>query len=137
MNGPIVGVWKYRSFLNQSAGKPNELLFGEGILTITEADLTRLVGTGTFGESGEYDVALSGYCTFGDPVTLQMRGIGTGKRNRGKWVYDYVGYLVPAWRDGVNQVAAIVGSVVRARAYEDEDGPQPAGVTASFYAVKV
>jgi hypothetical protein len=137
MSDPFVGVWKYRSFLNQSSGTPQDLLFGEGVLTITRAGVTELVGTGTFGAPGELDVKLTGYCTLGAPPTIQMRATGTGRQNRDKWVYDYVGFLVPAWRDGIGQIDAIVGSVIRAHAYEDQNVLQPAGVTASFYAVKV
>ena len=79
----------------------------------------------------------TGFCGWGIPVMIQMRGIGTGTLNRGKWVYDYVGYLAPAWQQGVMQVPVIVGSVVRTQSYEDEGKPQPAGVVASFIAVGV
>lgn len=130
---PLLGEWHYRSFLNQKAVE----IFGEGVIWITQADAAGLKGTGTFGTPGEYDVEFTGFCGFGIPVTIHMRGIGTGTLNRGKWIYDYVGYLVPAWHQGVMQVPAIVGSVVRTQTYEDDGKqPQPAGVVASFIAVR-
>ena len=51
-----------------------------------------------------------------------------------EWVYDYLGYLVPAWSDGVNQVETIVGSVIRTVPHSG--GQAPAGFTATFFAVR-
>jgi hypothetical protein len=62
---------------------------------------------------------------------VRFQGIGEGAGAEG-WVYDYVGYLVPAWPNGVDQRLALVGSVVRTVAH----GANPAGMVASWIAVK-
>ena len=51
-----------------------------------------------------------------------------------EWVYDYLGYLVPDWPDGVGQVATITGSIIRTVPHSS--GQAPAGYTATFYAVR-
>lgn len=52
-----------------------------------------------------------------------------------EWVYDYLGYLVPAWPNGRDQAETIVGSVVRAVPHSG--GQAAAGFTATFHAVRV
>ena len=60
--------------------------------------------------------------------------IGTGRANTptAGWEYDYYGYLAYRWPNGVNQVPALVGSVIRAKPHNGA----PAGFVASFIAVK-
>jgi len=55
-----------------------------------------------------------------------------------QWIYDYHAYLVPHWPNGVGQIAALVGSVIRTIPHSaSQPGTvSPAGVVASFYAVK-
>ena len=61
----------------------------------------------------------------------------TGTVGGDKWAYDYTGYLVPHWPNGVGQVPAIVGSVIRTLPHSAGPGKiAPAGVVASFYAVR-
>jgi hypothetical protein len=49
------------------------------------------------------------------------------------WRYDYNATLAYEWPNAVEQVPALVGTVIRVNAH----GPKsPAGVTASFIAVK-
>ena len=46
-------------------------------------------------------------------------------------------YLVPEWPDGVKQETAMVGSIVRVIPHPSgSGGVAPAGVVASWYAVK-
>jgi hypothetical protein len=60
--------------------------------------------------------------------------VGTGRPNTGtaNWEYDYHGQLAYQWPNGVDQVPAIVGNVIRAKPHNGN----PAGVVASFIAVK-
>jgi hypothetical protein len=44
------------------------------------------------------------------------------------WEYDYVGYLASTWPNGIGQVPAIVGTVIRAKPH----GQSKAGFVASF-----
>jgi hypothetical protein len=59
---------------------------------------------------------------------------GSGDIGGETWVYDYVGYLVPIWPNGVEQRPAIVGSVIRTVPHSS--GQAKAGYVASFIAVK-
>ena len=64
--------------------------------------------------------------------------------NGEEWIYDYQGYLIPHWPNGVDERPAIVGSVIRTIPHSGSAPPgggpppiNPAGVVASFYAVRV
>jgi len=128
---PFVGTWSYRSFLNNpDIGKSFDALeFGRGTLVIEEAEFAALKGT--IG-GPDWSLMLKGSRAYGNPMQARFQGVGEIDGER--WVYDYQGYLVPDWPDGVNQVAAIVGSVIRTVAHSG--GNAPAGVVCSFYAVK-
>ena len=70
---------------------------------------------------------------------MQVRFQGKGVVGGEQWIYDYIGWLVPVWPNSTDQleVPAIVGSVVRTIPHSgDGGGTHPAGVVASFYAVK-
>jgi hypothetical protein len=133
---PFVGSWTYRSFLNDPAiDTPfNDLEFGRGTIVIEEAPMASLKGT--IGGPG-WSLTLRGARTYGDPMHVRFQGVGVVGGE--KWIYDYQGYLVPDWPNGVNQVAAIVGSVIRTIPHSggNPGTVNPAGVVCSFYAVKV
>ena len=99
-DNPFVGNWTYRSFLNdQDVNKAfNDLEFGRGTIVIEEAPMQSL--RGTIGGPG-WSLALKGARSYGNP--MQARFQGTGLVNGEKWVYDYEGYLVPDWPNGVGQ----------------------------------
>jgi hypothetical protein len=130
-DNPFVATWTYRSFLNNpDIGKSfDSLEFGRGTLVIEEAEFAALKGT--IGGPG-WSLMLKGSRAYGNPMHARFQGVG--EVDGEKWVYDYQGYLVPNWPDGVNQVAAIVGSVIRTVAHSG--GKAPAGVVCSFYALK-
>jgi hypothetical protein len=131
-NDPFKGTWHYRSFLNDPGNtQPNDLLFGEGMFTFVDSPVGTLAGTADFG--GGLTMKFRGATALGNPMSLRFQGVGTGATNK-DWVYDYVGWLVPAWPNGVKQVDAIVGSVVRTMPHNH--GQNPAGVVVSFYAVR-
>ena len=134
---PFVGTWTYRSLLNdQNIGTDfNKLEFGRATLVITAASSTTLGGT--IGGTG-WSLDLHGSFGYGSPaqVRFQGRGIVGGE----EWIYDYIGWLVPVWPNSNDtlQRAAIVGSVVRTIPHSgSKPGTiSPAGVVASFYAVR-
>lgn len=132
--GSLTGVWTYRSFLNDSnlATPYDQYLFGSGYITIQDAPMG--VFRGTIGDTG-WLLELSGSINYGYPyvVRFQGKGIVSGE----EWIYDYLGFVVPAWPNGVNQVPAIVGTVVRTIPHSgSKPGTvNPAGVTASWIAV--
>ena len=133
---PLIGKWKYRSYLNvvEDPDPFSDIIFGEGILEFTDAPMQTIAGTiGSPEKTGPnaWSLTLAGNMTYGNPMTAQFQG--TGKVGGEPWIYAYCGYLVNQWPNGVKQVPAIVGSIVRVIPH----GGQPAGVTASFIAVRM
>ncbi len=141
MSNPFVGSWTYRSFLNDPVLDPNsdaklsELLFGSGTIVIEEAPSELLKGT--IGGDG-WSLALRGSRAYGSPA--QVRFQGKGVVGGEEWIYDYIGWLVPVWPASTDALdrAAFVGSVMRTIPHSSGNGgTAPAGVVASFYAVRV
>jgi len=134
-DNPFVGTWAYRSFLNDADVNKafNDLEFGRGTIVIEEAPMQSLKGT--IG-GPTWSLTLKGARAYGNPMHARFQGVGQVKGEQ--WIYDYEGYLVPDWPKGVDQIAAIVGSVIRTIPHSgDQPGTvNPAGVVASFYAVK-
>jgi hypothetical protein len=128
----LAGKWDYRSYLNQ----PDHRMFGGGIFTFETPTPTTLKGTLVMGSRLVLD--LEGTitpATSGAPLSVAIRGFGRSGNDSDTdgWEYDYNGSLAFQWPAGVDQVPALVGSVLRAKPH---DGG-PAGVTASFIAVRL
>lgn len=137
-DNPFVGTWTYRSLLNEPDVTTDfdKLEFGRGTIVITAPSSTTLAGT--IGGPG-WSLDLHGSIGYGSPgqVRFQGKGIVGGE----EWIYDYIGWLVPVWPNSNDtlQRAAIVGSVVRTIPHSGSSPGtiSPAGVVASFYAVRV
>jgi len=127
----LTGNWTYRSLVNNPT--PNldfgDLRFGEGELVIDTFALGSFSGRLVFG--GTTEMTLTGSSSFGNPFAVRFQGVGSSPGIE-DWVYDYVGYHVPVWPNGVDQRPAIVGSVVRTAPHDGS----PAGVVVSWIAVK-
>jgi hypothetical protein len=135
-DNPFVGAWTYRSLLNDPdiSTEFDKLEFGRGNIVIEEAEPQLL--TGTIGGDG-WSLVLHGSRAYGSP--MQVRFQGKGIVGGEEWIYDYIGWLVPVWpnSDSTLQRAAIVGSVTRTIPHSSSGGgTAPAGVVASFYAVR-
>jgi hypothetical protein len=135
-DNPFAGTWTYRSLLNDPDINTDfdKLEFGRGNIIIEEAEPQLL--TGTIGGDG-WSLALHGSRAYGSP--MQVRFQGRGLVGGEEWIYDYIGWLVPVWpgSDSTLQRAAIVGSVTRTIPHSSSGGgTAPAGVVASFYAVR-
>jgi hypothetical protein len=144
-DNPLVGDWTYRSFLNLSDPIPNTdtallsvILFGQGDMRLAISPQSGFDGSYiSFGEA--YVMEIAGETFPGSnspgrerPPAIKMEATGLAGTAVDGWIYAYQGYLVPQWPDGVNQLPAIVGSVIRVVPHNGE----PAGVVASFIAVK-
>ena len=131
-SNPFVGTWTYRSFIsNPDIGVDfHDLEFGRGTLTIDDVAPPAFQGRLTFGET--YQFRLLGSSSLGNPFAVRFQGVGDAADSAGQ-VYDYVGYLVPIWPNGIDQRAAIVGSVVRTVPHDG--GKAKAGVVASWIAL--
>jgi hypothetical protein len=125
----LAGTWAYRSYLNAAA----QPVFGAGLLSFETPSPTTLAGTFDMGSDLVLD--LQGTITPASdnaPLTVDIRGFGRAGTGTDGWEYDYHAFLAFHWPAGVDQVESLVGSVLRAKPH---DG-QPAGVTASFVAVR-
>lgn len=69
-----------------------------------EPDDGILVGTWTYRDVG-WQLNLKGSTTYGNPCTVRSQG--TGVVGGEEWVYDYIGYVVRPWPNGVNQRMAM------------------------------
>lgn len=137
-DNPFVGTWTYRSLSNDPDVDTDfdKLEFGRGTIVIT-APSSETLG-GTIGGPG-WSLDLHGSIGYGSPG--QVRFQGRGAVDGEEWVYDYIGWLVPVWPNSNDtlQRAAIAGSVVRTVPHSGSQPGKvnPAGVVASFYAVRV
>jgi len=134
-DNPFVGTWTYRSLLNEPSLKPgfDKLEFGRGTIVIQEAPMQILIGT--IG-GPDWSLALKGSRDYGNPMRARFQGVGIVDGEQ--WIYDYEGYLVAHWPNGVEQRPAMVGSVIRTIPHSggEPNTVAPAGVVASFYAVR-
>jgi hypothetical protein len=134
----LAGKWTYRSFHNNPApvgDDPNKalnLIFAEAVFTFEIPSSTTLKGTIDWPGGG---LDLQGTIRANSGATSPtVEIIGTGRPGTATqgWEYDYQGQLTQRWPSGVDQVPAIVGSVIRAKPHNGA----PAGYVASFIAVK-
>lgn len=133
--GSLVGLWTYRSLLNDpdSATAFNDLQFGLGTIRIDAAPEGVLSGS-IFGPG--WALQLNGSINGGYPgvVRFQGKGVVSGE----EWIYDYLGFVVPPWPNGVDQRPAMTGSIVRTIPHSGgaPGTVAPAGVVCSWYAVR-
>ena len=125
------GTWSYRSLINNPdlSAEFNDLRFGAGTLVLAQAGPG--VVEGTLGGTG-WSLALSGTATTAEPASVRFQG--RGEIGGETWVYDYLGFVVPDWPEGVDQVDAIIGTIIRTVPHSG--GQAPAGFVASWYAVR-
>ncbi|MEO7325083.1 MAG: hypothetical protein ABIW82_09680 [Dokdonella sp.] len=131
--GSLVGLWTYRSLLNNPvlATPFNDLEFGRGNIEIVAAPMGIFRGR-IFGPG--WELALNGSISYGNPngVRFQGRGLVGGE----EWVYDYLGYECPPWPNGIEQRPSLCGSIVRTVPHSSgSGGVAPAGVVCTWYAV--
>ncbi|MBY3211774.1 hypothetical protein HFO20_28480 [Rhizobium laguerreae] len=128
----LFGTWSYRSLVNNPdlSASFDSLRFGAGTLSLSEPAPGKIGGS--LGGTG-WSLSLERAATDVTPATLKWQGRGIIDDE--EWVYDYLGYSVPRWLNGVAQIDTIVGKVIRTVAHSN--GQSPAGYTATFYAVRV
>lgn len=132
----LQGRWLYRSLRNnKTLDTPfNDLRFGEGVTdfkVITSnqiLDSTLDMGEGYILEiRGEVVKEESGI------IFLKWRGAGISNSPTEGWIYDYQAFVAPGWDEATDKTPVLVGSVLRTVAH----GAAPAGVTGTFYMVKL
>jgi len=140
--GWLAGRWTYRSFHNNPAPVADDprtaaenalnLLFAEAVLTFELPSDTTVKGTLDWDGGG---LDLNGTIHPGSAdagPSLEIVGTGRLGTDTAGWEYDYRGQLAHQWPSGVNQIPALVGTVIRAKPHDGS----PAGYVASFIAVK-
>jgi len=130
----LLGKWTYRSFLSNPDMNAdfNSLEFGRGNIRIDTGPLNAFIGL-IYGDG--WQLALQGSTNFGNPITLRFQGKGIVSGE--EWIYDYEGYVVNPWPNGIAQISAIVGTIVRTIPHSSgSGGTAPAGVVAQWIAVK-
>jgi hypothetical protein len=136
---PFAGKWTYRSYHNrpdivdQDAALALKMIFGEGVITVENSDLKMFKGS--FDMGGGFVLDMEGtvrWQTYVSPTIFEISGKGRAGTPTEGWQYDYVGYLAWEWPNGIGQVPAIVGTVIRTKPH----GASKAGYVASFVAIK-
>ncbi len=127
---PLVGTWTYRSLINNPdlSVTFNDLEFGQANLRIDDAPYG--IFKGLISDVG-WSLELTGSINFGDPFSIRFQGKGVVDGE--EWIYDYLGYVIKPWPNGVNQQPSIVGSIVRTIPHSK--GMAKAGVVASWIAI--
>ncbi|WP_245277130.1 hypothetical protein [Rhizobium sp. CF080] len=134
----LVGEWTYRSFRNDPDpvdGDPQkalDLFFAEAEFRFEAVTDTEFKGVIDWGSGG---LDMAGRLLPGSPDTpVAFSIVGTGRQGSQTegWQYDYNGCVAHRWPNGTNQIASLVGTVIRAKPHNGA----PAGYTASFIAVK-
>jgi hypothetical protein len=131
---PFLGDWTYRSFINDPdiSKDFHDLEFGRGELVIEDFAPGSFNGRLVFSDT--YQFKLSGSSSLDHPpFSVRFQGVGDTADSQGQ-IYDYIGYLVPDWPNGIGQRPAIVGSVIRTVAHNG--GKAAAGVVSSWIALK-
>jgi hypothetical protein len=130
----LVGTWTYRSFLNDPdlSTQFNDLEFGRGNIRVDASPMNEFSGL-IYGPG--WQLTLKGSANYGNPFSVRFQG--TGVVGGEEWIYDYVGYLIRPWPNGVDQRMAMVGSIVRTIPHASgTGGVAPAGVVCSWIAVR-
>jgi hypothetical protein len=133
-SGVLVGTWTYRSFLNDPdlSADFDSLEFGRGNIAIETAPMNEFKGR--IYDTG-WALELKGSITYGNPFTVRFQG--TGVVGGEEWKYDYEGYVIRPWPNGIDQRMAMVGSIVRTIPHSSgSGGTAPAGVVCSWIAVR-
>ena len=128
----FIGNWTYRSLRNLPMGTPfSNLEFATAVMRFKKTSGDSIFGVLDMGPG--YALNLKGKLTTSNgSTTFYIQGEGVPNTSTANWEYDYQGYVVPKWKNGINQTDACTGSVIRSKPH---DGAK-AGETASFYMIR-
>jgi len=140
------GKWTYRSLLNNTNVNEDfdSLEFAAATISLQSFDKDSLKGQILWAMDSAGTVFnglnLSGSYFYNDTTLCYfIEGIGDSTLGTAGWQYNYQGYLVPRWPEGIDQAMVLAGSVVRVKKHScDSSGNNchPAGVVATTYMVK-
>ena len=140
------GKWTYRSLLNNTNVNTDfdSLAFAAATINLSAFGTDSVKGQILWAMDSAGTIFnglnLTGKCFYNDTTLCYfMEGIGDSTLGTAGWQYNYQGYLVPRWSDGIDQAIVLTGSVVRVKKHScDPSGNNcsPAGVVATTYMVK-
>ena len=131
----LKGKWIYRSLVNHKVLNTPfaNLQFGLGII-----DFKKIVGSRILDASLDMGnnlvLTIDGEIVKEGSVTcLKWRGTGVAGSPTAGWIFDYQAYLAPTWKKATDKTPILIGSVLRVVPHSGV----PAGVTGTFYLVKI
>jgi hypothetical protein len=141
------GKWTYRSLKNDKNVNTafNDLEFAAATITLNSVGVDSVKGTILWAMDSAGTIFnglnLAGkYYSIGDSTTgYFLEGKGDSLLGTKGWQYNYQGYVLAHWANGIDQAKVLVGSVVRVKKHScDSSGNNcsPAGFVASTYMVK-
>lgn len=147
INGEVFnGKWTYRSLLNGTNVNTDfdSLAFAAATMELKTSGKDSIHGTIYWFLDSlntiKQGLVLSGTYFYNDTTTCYfLQGMGDSALLTPGWQYNYQGYVVPKWPEGINQATVLVGSVVRVKKHSCDslgNNCHPAGVVASTYTVK-
>jgi hypothetical protein len=129
------GSWTYRSLLNDADWNLpfDELKFASAIMDLKTIGKDSISGILYWADNPKQGLNITGKFYYQDTTTCySLIGTGTAALGTPGWQYDYKGYIVPKWINGVKQADVLVGSTMRAKPHNGA----PAGVVATTYMVR-
>ena len=137
-NFDLSGYYTYRSFINNPDPVEdfNKIQFAEAELFLNVRTDGAITGTLAFPAYALADTKafmdITGRVRDWSSAVLELEGLGRPGTDTDSFDYKYQGSFAPTFSDATSERMALVGTVMRAKAH----GSAPAGVTASFVAVK-
>jgi hypothetical protein len=131
----LKGRWICRSLVNSKTFNAPfaSLQFGLGIIEFKKIAGGRILNA-SLDMGSNLILTISGEIAKEGGVTcLKWRGTGVAGSPTAGWIYDYQAYLAPKWKKATDKTPILIGSVLRVVAH----GGAPAGVTGTFYMVKL
>lgn len=132
----LKGKWLYRSLRNNKNPDTsfNDLRFGQGIIEFKKIAGGRILDS-SLDMGGGYVLTIEGEISkdASGTVFLKWRGTGVKGSPTEGWIYDYQAYIAPTWKKATDKTIVLIGTVFRTVAH----GASPAGVTGTFYMVKL
>jgi hypothetical protein len=131
----LKGKWIYRSLVNDKALNTPfaNLQFGLGIIEFKKIAGGRILNA-SLDMGSDLVLIIGGEITKEGAVTsLKWRGTGVAGSPTAGWIYDYEAHLSPKWKKATDKTPILAGSVLRVVPH----GGAPAGVTGTFYMVKI
>ncbi len=129
------GSWTYRSLLNDADWKLpfDQLQFANAIMDLKTVGKDSITGILYWSDNPKQGLNITGKYYYQDTVACySLVGSGTAALGTPGWQYDYKGYIVAPWPNGIKQADVLVGSTIRAKPH----GGASAGAVATTYMVR-